>query len=134
MRNWNCRLCVYLLWLPHTNCGGVTMNIDQPQPGYYRTRQVRGGPWMPVVIRFEVSPDPDFPDNPMDRGPVWSCEVGGEYADAFEIWPYVHQEPISKSEFSYMIAANAWADEYAPLSPEANPRATIDHHTIPSIF
>lgn len=38
----------------------LTARSDQPQPGFYRTRLTRGGPWVPA--RIELVQDIDYDD------------------------------------------------------------------------
>jgi hypothetical protein len=110
------------------------VRLDQPVAGYYKTRLCRGGPWVPVVIRYEVTPDPYFPENIMDRGAVWSAEVAGEPVDVFDAWPLRCDEPIAESEFNYLMALAEWAEDNAPDAPEAQPRQAIDLHNMNPLF
>jgi len=59
--------------------------ISRPQAGLYKCRLVRGGPWVPVVIRC-------------DDG-VWSATVNGEPADPVATWERVYGHPVTAREF-----------------------------------
>lgn len=67
-----------------------------PSTGFYLWRNVLGrlpngrpdyGPYMPVRIALEITPDP-FYDNPQDRSPVYQGYIAEEPCDLDEIWPF----------------------------------------------
>lgn len=66
-----------------------------PECGWYRTRLVRGGPWVPVRIFIIRDIDPDSGEL---TGPErYGCECDGESRSAERLWTYL--TPISKAEF-----------------------------------
>lgn len=102
--------------------------VDQPQEGYYRTRLVRGGPFVPVKIWHGPPHDPETGEE-LDRSPRWQALVNGEERDAREIWNWCADKPISESEYRYMLAVKNWAETHAPAEPEANPYQRADART-----
>lgn len=102
--------------------------IDNPQPGYFALRLVRGGPKVGAQIVHENgifyavidgmqklgSDDPHLADQ-VDR--IWTW---GEF--------------ISESEYRYLVERSAWAKKYDPNSPLANPTQPINLLAIPPLF
>lgn len=99
--------------------------VDQPVPGRYRRRLVKGGPWVPVLIFVPCPIDP-YTGEQLDRSRRLLCLVGEDWADAWEQWTWVAGQPISRIDYDLMIAQAAWDRTYAPLSPGANPRLPVD--------
>lgn len=64
---------------------------DEPQPGYYRTRWRRDGPW--VAARIWSDPTGTY------------CKIGDHSADPFGHWLYM--EPISISDWKRLEALRA---------------------------
>lgn len=113
---------------------------DTPIPGWYRTRLVKNGPWVPVRIYHGL---PVVSGEEQDRAPQWCVEVAGktdyvekdpdnpEYRchvllDVYRYWPWCGREPITEGEYKYMIAHAAWSKQHAPHHPEAQPRKAIN--------
>lgn len=118
-----------------------------PQAGFYTMRLTRGGVRVPVRIWFGP---PVIDGEELDRSPDWRCEIDGR-ADTWErddatgyrcrvaihidrAWPYAAREPISESEYRFLVAHSFWAREHAPDHPKAQPRKSIDFNTIPLQF
>ncbi len=116
------------------------MNADDIHPGYYRTRLVRGGPWVAVRVACEPTRDPITGD-PLDRSPLWSIEIDGKLArdpspdpeTAGVLLAYAMRR-IDEKEYRYLLAASRHAKEKAPYLPEAEPRKTIDLRKLPPIY
>lgn len=96
-------------------------------PGFYRTKLVKGGPW--VGVRFDVTP-PAFGE---DGEPLWdfaySLTIDGKERDPFD-GRVVSGEPITKAEFSYLERMREHAITHEPDMPEANPRQKVDFNTL----
>lgn len=116
------------------------MKTTDPHPGFYRTRLVRGGPWVPVAIDHGPSCDP-VTGEILDRPWLWRMRVGADELPAFpdpgaagilDRWPYL--EPITEAEYRYLAACIDWAARHAPSAPEASPRQRIDHLTTRILF
>lgn len=107
--------------------------IDQPEAGYYRTRQVRGGPWCAVRIWHGPPVDPHTGEE-LDRAPRWQATIDGREADAMYLWPYCGGNRIDEAEYNYLMATSAYAKQHAPDHPAADPMKPIDHMHIKPPF
>ena len=107
--------------------------IDRPIPGFYRTKLVKGGPWVPARIWWSVATDP-VTGEVLDRSPVLLAEVGGRERDPYEVWPSLVGQPIDEREFYFLTAESGWARQHAPDDPVANPRTPINLRTAPPPF
>lgn len=116
------------------------MFIGDPQPGFYRTRLIRGGIMVPV--RFWYGP-PIVDGEELDRSYRLNVEVNGrtdfvtedgtrELLDPFEVWPFC--QPITQREYQFMHQRIDWAQRYEPGHPAANPTTPIDLGTLPPRF
>jgi len=83
------------------------LTVKQPEPGFYQASLAKGAPVVGVLIN--------------DKGDVL---VNGEAADMLRIW-VARFEPIASNTYNYLIADRAWAAQYAPDSPEANPYRAV---------
>ncbi len=106
---------------------------DDPQPGYFKLRLVKGGPFVGAAI-FHRSPcDPETGEE-MDRSPMWEAWKNGKIirepspdaftAGVYEIW--MTGLEISEAEYRHLVADREWCRNYAPGSPEANPTKKVD--------
>lgn len=79
----------------------MVVNADDPSAGYYRHRS--GGKWTAVRIWHDASRrDPDFPENRLDRAPVWRVEIDGFEGCIDDVWPYV--QPIDREVYIYLMS------------------------------
>ena len=69
----------------------------EPRCGWFKTRLVKGGPFVPAVIRIDRDIDPDTGEllNP-ER---FICEVNGQPRDARDAWASLCKSPISRDEY-----------------------------------
>jgi hypothetical protein len=107
--------------------------IDQPEPGYFFTRFVRGGPKVPARIWWSIATDPETGES-LDRSPMLLAEIGGQPTDPFSLWPRVCGQAIPKAEFDFLTAQADWCSRYAPHEPAANPNQPINLAELPPIF
>jgi 5'-3' exonuclease len=95
-----------------------------PPCGFYRTRIVRGGPWVPARIWREPYLDPDTgADSGKD---VLRCEINGKDKDAMAVYPWLCRHPTKESEFQFQVADFDHAKNYRPDDPKATPAAAIE--------
>lgn len=115
--------------------GGVSDSprIDRPQPGYYATRMVRGGPLVGCRIWWEEPRDP-VTGELMDRPPMMVAKRGGQWIDPHTLWVSVAGRNVSEAEYKFLVGDAAWAAQNAPADPSANPRKAIDLNAMPSLF
>lgn len=110
--------------------------LDDPKPGYFKTKLVRGGPLVPAEIRF--GQDPEAPD----RSPLWEALINGKHvrtpspdpvqAGVFRIWESA--TPISREEFRFLTDDTEWCLEHAPNDPQANPERRASTLSLPLNF
>lgn len=104
---------------------------DDPKPGFYQRRLVKGGVYVPCRIWLEQ--DVDEAGELLDE-PRLLAEVNGEPAEPDDIWSYVAGNPITEQMFRYLVARREWSERYAPRDFVANPRTPIDHLSTPVLF
>lgn len=85
--------------------------VDRPQPGFYRLRLVRNGPWRPARISYGPARDP-LTGERLDRSPLWSAEIAGKLvappspdpyrAGVYRVWHW--GRPISLAEYTQLMA------------------------------
>lgn len=76
--------------------GVVDFNQDHPTPGYWRTRQVKGGPLMPVAVWLDadgVNVQCDGKDIAIDR-----------------VWPWAARQPVTYEAFNIRMTTGQWPD------------------------
>lgn len=117
-----------------------------PQEGFYAIKLVRGGPRVAVRIWF----GPAIIDGEeQDRAPGWFVEIDGR-TDRWEkddtgyrcrvplevdrAWPFCAKDPITESEYRYLVAHAGWAREHSPDHPKAQPRKAVDYHSLAPRF
>lgn len=113
------------------------MKPDTLEPGFYKRRLRAGGAWVPVHIWFGPTPDPDDPNNPMDRSPCWQVEVNGELIDSAEhldTWTHCAGNRISETEYFWMLTLKCWAERYKVGDPAGEPTARIDYNRMPPVI
>lgn len=93
-------------------------DITRPQPGFYRTRFVKNGPWIAARIWLDDS----IPERPA----VLLAEVDGKEADPYRIWPSVIGNDITEIDFRHLGNVRRWAQTSAPHAPEAQPFKPIN--------
>ena len=98
---------------------------DVPVPGFYRTRLRSGGVRVGVRIWFGPPKDPVTGEE-LDRSPRWQAEVNGKYIDLDRVWPSCARDPIDAREYAYLTKLQAWGEEHAPDSPQADPTRRVD--------
>lgn len=104
---------------------------EVPECGYYKTRLVPKGPWVPVKITLRqifVFGTRDELEQPEE----FVALVNEREADAWRIWPTCAGEPISQAEYDYMVDRKRYAEEHASHEPAANPRRAVNWLDVPT--
>lgn len=72
-----------------------------PECGWFKTRLVKGGPWVPakIWIRREIDADTGELTAPEE----YLCEVDGRRRDAALAWGSLCKNPISREEYDALI-------------------------------
>jgi len=116
----------------------MTLLVGHPEPGTYRTRLIKHGPWVPVrifracactiggEILHDWSPRCDrYP-------PIRALVDGQEWWAPLDIWNRCR--PISEAEYRYLVAVAEHARDHDPGAPEAKPRRAVNLGEMPPIF
>ena len=74
---------------------------DDPQPGFYKRRIVKGGPFVPVEIYIERETDTDTGDLTADER--LAAIQNTKPVDPGKVWTYCR--PISREEYDALIGA-----------------------------
>lgn len=100
-----------------------------PQAGYYKRRLVKGGAY--VAARIWREPEIDFETGKKTGKESLCCEVAGERQDPMSQWGHLATQPITKTDFHFMMDTAAWARAHATKSSEANPHEAINWNEEP---
>ena len=84
-----------------------------PQPGYYRKRASRNGPWLPVAI--------------WEKDGQLVATIDGKPVDPAEIWTWVADKPVTYEEFKARTETGRWPGE----APEPSSGAPVIGHNRP---
>lgn len=103
--------------------------VDVPEPGFYRAKMVRNGPWVGAFVKQD------------ERG-MWSVIVNGNDAEvAADPWTiawlrdrYHYADRVTQDEHDYLVATARWAEANDPNHPAANPRQPIRPTTMKSFL
>ncbi len=111
----------------------MTRRIDKPEPGHFKMRLVKQGPWVPALIYrpcpLELEPE-TFQH--IDRWPHLKAEIDGMPASVDRIWTSGRDIPVA--EYLFLKADRAWVRQYAPHLPEARPEEAMDLNKLAPIF
>lgn len=98
---------------------------DSPIAGHYEMKMVRGG--MICGIRIWNGPPHDpVTGEELDRSWRWQAEVNGDRVEIERVWPKCGPAPISPERYAEYVARARHAQDFDPLTPQANPRRQID--------
>ncbi|HSR77594.1 MAG TPA: hypothetical protein VLN57_13495 [Xanthobacteraceae bacterium] len=62
------------------------------------------------------------------------AEIGGENVDPLTVWAGLRKRPISKAEFDFRLADQAWLQRARPEDPKVSPRRPVDLATMAPPF
>ena len=99
--------------------------VDDPRPGFYKMRLVRGGPWVAVMIWVD-DPTDELTGEPLDRPPMLRALVDEVERDPYEVWTSCAGRPIPHEEYVYLLEMRHYATEHRPDLPDAAPRDPVD--------
>lgn len=104
--------------------------IDHPEPGHFRIRLVKNGPWVPACIRMEPPRDPitgEFLDRSFRLVPyLIGVPIMGRTQDRWSCRIWNFGRPITKGDHDYLVDWIRWARVNEPHRPECHPRRSID--------
>lgn len=99
--------------------------IDRPTPGLYRTRLVKGGPWVAARIWHGPPSDP-LTGEVLERAHALRCEIDGRgLVEPVEWWTRLHG-PIPFDEWLQL--------KRAAESPTFAPRRPVNFNTSTPVF
>jgi len=102
--------------------GHPEIHDGDPQCGWYRTRLVKGGPYVPAVIWCHQPVDQS---GRLTDDEVFKCKIYRKVFDPMTAWTWLAHDPITESAYLYLYQKLEWAAIHEPDSPEANPDFTI---------
>lgn len=84
--------------------------IDQPEPGTYRIRQVKGGPWLGAIIWRPClctinGPAQHHWTSTCDRYPPLQADIDGFEAEVERVWTYGRS--IGRHEYDFLRETTA---------------------------
>lgn len=115
-------------WHTRTLAGEeITAITDQPEPGWYKRKLVKGGPFVParIWLRQEVDEAGELLDDE-----ILLCEVNGTPRDPYDEWNWLCANPISEEDYDHMRDLKQWAAYHSPNDPSVNARKPVDWATI----
>lgn len=103
--------------------------VDQPEPGYFKLRLVKGGPEVTARIACQDG--------------LWSAEINGvdllptdtdwTLAEGVaRIWHY--GKHTTRQDHQMMTVTRRWAEQNEPNGALANPMRPVDLNELPPIF
>lgn len=95
------RAAQYAFWQRAVAGERVPRHEDEPQPGFYKRRYVRGGPFVPVEIWLEQEIDPETGELTADE--VLRAICNAERCNPLTVWPYCR--PIPLTEYDALTGA-----------------------------
>jgi hypothetical protein len=105
-------------------------DIDNPQPGFWAMRLVRGGPEVgAAIIRRGYAPETDAPDARMECTPRLEAFIDGREVPVHEVWVR-HGRAITESEYRFLVADSEWIKRNAPNDPKAHPHKPVDFNKL----
>jgi hypothetical protein len=79
----------------------VPVNANDPISGYFRTKRVKDGPYLPIKITRVPGDFEDSFDILLNGRPSTTEGIG---------WPYPARHPITKEAYDYFMAEGRWRD------------------------
>lgn len=110
--------------------------INRPEPGFFKQRLVRGGPWVGSIIwrqcPFILEDGQWF--EPTERSQPLAAMIDGIYKHVDQVWLSAHF--CSEAEYRYLIDLAEWrrlgGKDEEPAKPE--PKMRVDVSKLASIF
>ena len=106
------------------------IDYNGPQCGFFETRLKSGGPFVPARIFLEQEVCEVTGELLSDE--LLKCEINGREFDPIDGWERVAANPITQAKFNFMVASAAYAKNYAPHEPVANPYKKTDWANVPT--
>lgn len=88
------------------------ISADHPQPGYYKARKGKGGPWTPVAI--------------WEKDGALVARFGPEMANPLDIWTWCSGNPVSKEDAKHAFEKGIFPGEVAPIGDNSGNLSLAD--------
>lgn len=105
-------------------------DASTPVAGYYRFK-LRSGGVFGVVRIWHGPPHDPVTGEELDRGWRWQAMFNDEAIDVERVWPACAKHPATETDYRRAIARQRWAQEHAPGTAYADPRAKYDPLSAP---
>ena len=89
-----------------------TIEADKPEMGYYKLRNGRNAPWLPVAIYYE-------------NGEL-TARVAGDTRNPLEIWTWCASHPVSKDDARYAFKHGSWPGDAPTIGHNSGPDYSDD--------
>lgn len=99
---------------------------DDPQCGFYKRRLTVGGPFVEARIYLE---QPLTRDGELAGDEVLKCQIGDDFYDPADQWPYLANRPISQEEYRFGAGHRRYESGRTRHVPD--PEITVDFMTAP---
>ena len=106
----------YAWWRRSVSGERVPRIEDEPMPGYFKRRMVRGGPFVPVAIWLEQEIDPETGE--LTAPEELRAISNGQPTDPVRAWLYAR--PISLAEYDAMTGLRDKIPEMAATHAAVN--------------
>jgi hypothetical protein len=111
----------------------IGFDASTPVAGYYRFRLRGGAVWGVVKVWFGPPHDPHTGEE-LDRSHRWQAEFNGDPIEIEDVWPVCAKHPATERDYRVAAKRQTWAQEHAPKSAYADPRARLDPLSAPLPF
>lgn len=91
----------------------VEISADAPQPGYYKTRTRKDGPYVPVAI--------------WTANGELVCRVGNEKRDPFSVWTFCADKPVSKDDAKHAFEHGTWPGDAPDIGHNSGDLSLAEH-------
>lgn len=101
----------YQFWRDALAGKAQPISADHPQPGYYKARKGKGGPWTPVAI--------------WEKDGALVARFGPEMANPLDIWTWCSGNPVSKDDAKHAFEKGTFPGEIGHNSGDMSLAAEI---------
>lgn len=102
----------YQFWRDALAGKEVAISADHPQPGYYKARKGKGGPWTPVAI--------------WEKDGALVARFGPEMANPLDIWTWCSGNPVAKDDAKHAFEHGMFPGEIGHNSGDLSLLEEID--------
>ena len=85
----------YQWWRDALAGNPVDLDVNSPQPGFYKLRDGKGGPWEPVAIWYNEQSE-------------LLCRVGAGTRDPHDIWQWCAGNPVKQADAKHAFQNGSW--------------------------